>query len=293
LAEIAVESGPVSVREITANARHRLARRKLGRADGWSVSEVLCRAGPRDRAFEEQHSNFIVAIIAEGSFQYRSRAGRELMIPGALLLGNPGQHFECSHEHGIGDRCISFSFEPAYMESLAAETGAQARQTRFSALRVPPLRELSSTVSRACAGAADPNATAWEEIAIELAMRAMESERNPAPARHNLPAAEARVTRIIRMIEAHPDEPHGLAALAREAKLSRYHFLRVFQLTGLTPHRYLVRARLRRAATILILEHGPVLEIALDSGFGDVSNFNHAFRAEFGFSPRSCRKQRH
>jgi AraC family transcriptional regulator len=161
----------------------------------------------------------------------------------------------------------------------------------FRLFVVPPLRELSLVVSRACAGAADPNATAWQEIAIELAMRAFESDRNSTPRRHSLPAAEARVTRIIRMIEAHPDEPHGLAALAREAKLSRYHFLRVFQqLTGLTPLRYLVRARLRRAATILILEHGPVLEIALDSGFGDVSNFNHAFRAEFGFSPRSCRK---
>jgi AraC family transcriptional regulator len=28
-----------------------------------------------------------------------------------------------------------------------------------------------------------------------------------------------------------------------------------------------------------------VLDIALDSGFGDVSNFNHAFRAEFGTGP--------
>jgi AraC-like DNA-binding protein len=32
------------------------------------------------------------------------------------------------------------------------------------------------------------------------------------------------------------------------------------------------------------------VDLALDSGFGDVSNFNHAFRAEFGVSPRSyCR----
>jgi AraC family transcriptional regulator len=34
-----------------------------------------------------------------------------------------------------------------------------------------------------------------------------------------------------------------------------------------------------------------VIDIALDCGFGDVSNFNHAFRAEFGVSPRIYRQQ--
>src|SRR2546430_5544229 len=31
----------------------------------------------------------------------------ELMTPGSLLLGNAGQCFECGHEHGLGDRCLS------------------------------------------------------------------------------------------------------------------------------------------------------------------------------------------
>jgi AraC family transcriptional regulator len=33
-----------------------------------------------------------------------------------------------------------------------------------------------------------------------------------------------------------------------------------------------------------------VLDIALDCGFGDVSNFNRTFRAEFGVSPREYRR---
>jgi AraC family transcriptional regulator len=81
-----------------------------------------------------------------------------------------------------------------------------------------------------------------------------------------------------------------LVSLAREAKLSRYHFLRVFrELTGLTPHQYVLRARLRRAATQLISERMRVLDVALDCGFRDVSNFNHAFRREFGVSPKAYR----
>jgi len=34
-----------------------------------------------------------------------------------------------------------------------------------------------------------------------------------------------------------------------------------------------------------------LLDVACDSGFGDVSNFNRAFRAEFGVSPRAYRTQ--
>jgi AraC family transcriptional regulator len=72
--------------------------------------------------------------------------------------------------------------------------------------------------------------------------------------------------------------------------VSSYHFLCIFQqLTGVTPHQYVLRARLREAAMRLTAEPAKILDIALDCGFGDVSNFNHAFRAEFGVSPRGYR----
>jgi AraC-like DNA-binding protein len=37
------------------------------------------------------------------------------------------------------------------------------------------------------------------------------------------------------------------------------------------------------------MECEKVLDIAFDCGFGDVSNFNHAFRSEFGVSPKKWR----
>jgi AraC-like DNA-binding protein len=80
--------------------------------------------------------------------------------------------------------------------------------------------------------------------------------------------------------------------LARAAGLSRYHFLRTFDyLTGVTPHQYVLRARLREAAVSLAAEPGSVIDIALDCGFGDVSNFNRAFRTEFGVSPSEYRRE--
>ena len=63
-------------------------------------------------------------------------------------------------------------------------------------------------------------------------------------------------------------------------------------LTGATPHQYLLRSRLRRAALRLRTELAKISEIALDCGFGDISNFNRAFPAEFGVSPRAYRSTR-
>jgi AraC-like DNA-binding protein len=100
----------------------------------------------------------------------------------------------------------------------------------------------------------------------------------------------ARVTRAVRLVERRPDDALTLGTLATEARLSPYHFLRTFErLTGVTPHQYVLRARLREAATRLAAERGKVLDIALDAGFGDVSNFNRSFRSEFGVSPRAYR----
>jgi AraC family transcriptional regulator len=133
----------------------------------------------------------------------------------------------------------------------------------------------------------------WEEIGVELARRTLELAHDVTPTAATSPAAEARITRIVRMIEAHPEEEYKLSALAREAGLTPFHLIRLFQhLTGLTPHQYVRRARLRWAATRLAVDLSRVLDIALDSGFADISNFNHAFRAEFNMNPTAHRRLR-
>ncbi|HYI92977.1 MAG TPA: AraC family transcriptional regulator, partial [Bryobacteraceae bacterium] len=104
--------------------------------------------------------------------------------------------------------------------------------------------------------------------------------------------ALGKVTRIVRMIENHTDAPLDLHTLARVARLSPYHFLRTFHgITGVTPHQYLLRTRLRAAAVHLRTDSRKVVDIAFDCGFGDVSNFNRTFRMEFGISPRMYRLQ--
>lgn len=211
------------------------------------------------------------------------------MTPGSLLLGNSGQCFSCGHEHGTGDRCVSFSYSPELFERLAAD--AATSTMNFKSLRIPPIRDLAPLVARASAALAGGDPLKCEELSIKVAAKAVQLERGIAPRRIAAEACSlARVTQAVRAMEKHPDHRHGLASLAQGANLSPYHFLRTFEaLTGTTPHQYLLRIRLRGAAIRLRTEAIRILDVALDCGFGDVSNFNHAFRAEFGVSPRVYR----
>lgn len=275
MAKIAVALERALERRAASGTPGQAAARLLAEGEGWSVSDVICTSGPRDRPFEERHSRVSIAIVLSGTFQYRSAAGRELMTPGSLMLGNPGQCFECGHEHGHGDRCLSFSFDPDYV------------RTDFRMLRIPPVRELSSLVTKACAGLCGNGIVAWDELGVEVAARTAQLTGSSSDAPTH---AMARVTRAVRAIEQNPDAALTLGAMAREAGLSPYYFLRTFeQVTGVTPHQYILRVRLREAALRLIEEPSKILDIALNCGFGDISNFNRAFRREFGVSPRAYR----
>jgi AraC family transcriptional regulator of adaptative response/methylated-DNA-[protein]-cysteine methyltransferase len=105
------------------------------------------------------------------------------------------------------------------------------------------------------------------------------------------PAAEARaaqMARICRHIEAAP-EPPSLAALARRAGMSPFHFQRVFKATvGLSPRDYAlahraerVRGELRRAGT--------VTEAILGAGFNSGGRFYATSNAVLGMTPRAFR----
>ncbi len=293
MAKIAIELEQALANRAAHGATSQLAIREMAGGDGWKVQDVVCTSGPQDRPFEERHTGATIAIVVAGSFQYRGPAGRELMTPGSLVLGDPGQPYECGHEHRAGDRCISFWYAPENFERLAADAGGRAAWRGFRMLRLPPLRQTSAIVARACSGLAGPLEVTWEELSVQLAALAVQLSGGLAPGgAAAAPASVSRVTRIVRKIERHPDAGLTLASLAQEAGLSSYHFLRTFQrLTGLTPHQYVLRARLREAAMRLAIEPARVIDIALDCGFGDISNFNRVFRAEFGVSPRDYRRE--
>ena len=268
-------------------------KRALAAGDGWSVQEIVCRAGPSDRPFEERHEGFSVSAVLEGAFTYRSDAGHGLLYPGALLLGNNGRCFECGHAHGTGDRCVSLNVrEDQFGEIAAAE--ASTSRFRFSAPSLPPSAKTLPVIAHMEALSCAPSSLRCEELAlglIERVVAAMASDRRTQPTPTG--RETRRVVEAIRLVESDAGRPLELKEMAASAGMSKYHFLRVFRrLTGATPHQYLISARLRRAALALASSRRPILAVALDSGFGDLSTFNKTFRATFGLTPTQYRDLR-
>jgi len=101
-----------------------------------------------------------------------------------------------------------------------------------------------------------------------------------------------RLARVLGHIDEHLGQPLRAADLARVAGMSTSTLGRAFHdAFGCGPIDYVIRARLRRAATGLQTTDAPVGEIARDCGFNDPNYFARQFRCEFGVSPRGFRNQ--
>src|SRR5262249_47621534 len=158
-----------------------------------------------------------IGIVLAGTFQYRCSAGRDLMTPGSLLLGNPGDRFECGHQHGEGDRCLAFWFEREFFDRVARDAGIGRREARFRVARLAPPGGLSLLTSGAAAALARADGLDWEILSLDVAAGAVTSAAGTSQASRELPPnSEASVARVIRRLERDAEMP-SLAAMAREA----------------------------------------------------------------------------
>ncbi|MET3581706.1 AraC-like DNA-binding protein [Mesorhizobium robiniae] len=265
--------------------------RILASGRGWQVSDLVCTAGAADRPFEEEHRNFCIAVVTNGTFRYRAQQGTAMLAPGALLLGNPGTCYECGHEHGAGDRCLSFHFEPAYMEQIVAGM-PDAKKLNFKMPRLPPMPALAALFAEAESAREMTDVDAFEEIGLRLAGAAAASGATPA-ARSPSRRDQKRVADAVRRIEKDAERPVSLAELASETATSPYHFLRSFRrVAGVTPYQFLLKTKLHRAAVRLRISDEAISTIAFEAGFNDLSTFNRRFRRAMGEAPGAYRVRR-
>jgi AraC family transcriptional regulator len=102
---------------------------------------------------------------------------------------------------------------------------------------------------------------------------------------------ESAVERTAAHIVANLDEALDLAAMARAAALSPFHFHRVFRgMLGETPLEMHRRLRLERAATQLLSSQTPITTIAFDAGYETHEAFTRVFHEAYGASPSAFRR---
>jgi len=250
------------------------------------VIDYRCDAAPGDKPYTERHDAYSISYVRKGSFGYHSRSSAYELIAGSVLAGHPGDEYVCTHDHVCGDECLSVQLAP----ELADMIGSQPETWRIGGMApVPELIVLGELAQAASAGRSD---IGIGEAGMLFASRFVDmvSGRIRRPmtvhARDRRRAVEAAL-----WIDAHSHESIDLEEAARQAGVSAFHFLRLFaRVLGVTPHQYLVRARLRRAARLLAETTQSITGIALDVGFNDLSNFVRTFHRAAGVSPRRFRQ---
>ncbi len=101
-----------------------------------------------------------------------------------------------------------------------------------------------------------------------------------------------RIRRAIEFIDADIARQLDLNVLAAVACMARYHFLRRFRdVTGETPHQFILRRRLARADELLVQTAWSAAEIGRACGFSEPSTFSSAFRAARGLPPLAWRRR--
>jgi AraC-like DNA-binding protein len=209
------------------------------------------------------------------------------------------------------ETCCVF-FAPGFVERVALDATSELKQALDSPNRVPPdLPYLSAmhtdkdhaligrvhTLAPRCKGTLSPSS--FEEDFLVLAdvllgfykqIRA-EAARVPAIRESTRKELFRRLLVGRDYIHSHTTGPLSLAAVARAACLSPFHFHRGFtQAFEQTPHNYLTGLRLAQARRML--ESGsPVLGACLDVGFASPSAFSRLFRSRSGEAPSVVRRK--
>jgi AraC-like DNA-binding protein len=220
-------------------------------------------AAPRHPA--NAHDAVELCWVERGRCSYRiGRRTFEVCAGSAIVVPSGVEHLT---ELAPGTTAGSMWLSRALFDEEPIEAGSFDR---------PDLIEPGRALLRAAEAGLDPILAecAVEGLALRIASVRVHSKRDP------------RIRRAIEEIEARHADSIDVQDLARAARMSRYHFSRVFrEETGTSPYRYLIKTRVAHAARLLATGSCNVTEAALAAGFTDLGRFGRAFKAELGRTP--------
>jgi AraC family transcriptional regulator len=126
-------------------------------------------------------------------------------------------------------------------------------------------------------------------LAAYLAGRYAQPSTRPEHPKPQLPQAKLQDVRDYIRVNLANDL--SVVALAKVARLSPFHFSRLFKNSvGMTPCQYVIRERIREGARRLRTGQDAIAQIALSVGFSSQSHFTDAFHKITGSTPKRQRR---
>ncbi len=105
------------------------------------------------------------------------------------------------------------------------------------------------------------------------------------------PGIPGELIRVVRFVQAHLGRPLGIEEIVEFSNLSAATLNRLFRRhLGASPHQWILRQRVERAAEFLRTSRMPISAVAEQTGFCDQFYFSKCFKREFGVNPLHYRK---
>jgi AraC family transcriptional regulator len=99
--------------------------------------------------------------------------------------------------------------------------------------------------------------------------------------------SKATLARAVEYIHDQLSTELTVAEIARAVHMSRSHFTRLFKRsTGLSPYRYVIEARTKKAKELLSAGKLSLADVAQQVGFADQSHLNRHIKDAFGVTPK-------
>ncbi len=225
-----------------------------------------------------------------GAWTVRSSRGGGTASAAVMVAGSGGGEYACGHPHGVDDRNLCLIYPQAVaacamtLVPVSGRIAALRRDLRRHLLDPAAGPDTADTLD-----AADTLEAADTLDAIGWALLAAAGSPD-APAAPG--ANDQRLAGLLRDVLDREYADPGLNAVAAGAALglSRTRMIHVFRdVTGSTPHRYLVERRVAHAARLLAGGDIPVTDVCFASGFGSVARFQAAFKRAWGMPPSQYR----
>jgi len=263
---------------------------------GWRELSVCSWRVNVDRFDVNDVPDMLVSLHTQGPVYMRAGRGwgPDRSIPGQVNLHPPGSSATFMRGGILGATTVHLPLER--LESLlgARDAGAWLSSLRtrlglvdsFIASTIAALADELRSPSERGSLYAD---TLADSLSLHLFRLSSHTGNLPAPSGE---LSSGALQRVRDRIEGDLAGELSLSELAREARLSRFHFSRAFRATtGLPPHRYLTERRLERAKELLRATEMPISEIALNVGFSSQAHLTNCFHRIIGITPGEFRRR--
>jgi len=234
----------------------------------------------------------ITVAQSEGELQYRlgEQPLRSIrMQPGDIFVYPQTGLIYVSMPFPVELTCIQIA--PTVLAAVGDQVGCPAQLRYDGPVRASDVTMMASLLEAEVQSDCANGRLYGEYLAYALAVQLIQRYgADPRQAQSQAPRS-GRLGAVLDYIHAHASEELGLDELARVARLSPFHFSRLFKTgTGLTPHQYVLQWRVQEAKHLLRHSQLDIVDIAYRLGFRDQSHFTARFRKIAGATPRQWRQ---